>query len=162
MNFVNDIVEAKLLSLHTVFLAKVLSVANNKATIQPLNMIKQVGKEAQKQAPIPNVPITIQAKGKAGTDTIRYVKGVSLDVDKTTESVLQGDGTTKSFTYVSNVTQNVSYAEKEMAVLSPISKGDIVVCACSERDITEAKNGKIAVPANRHHSLSDTIIIGVL
>lgn len=44
----------------------------------------------------------------------------------------------------------------------PVSSGDIVLCICCERDITEAKKGKNAVPALGHHSMSDSVIVGVL
>ncbi len=44
----------------------------------------------------------------------------------------------------------------------PPETGDVVVCACADRDITETRNGNFAVPAEGHHSLSDAIVIGVL
>ena len=55
-NVLNDLIEQKLLNLHTAYFAKVISVNGNMAKIQPLNMIKAVGKNAQKQAVL-TVPI---------------------------------------------------------------------------------------------------------
>lgn len=122
-NYFDDAIEARLLSLHTIYLAKILSTNGNTATIQPLNMIKQFGKEAQKQAPIPDVPIANHCRG-------RIIEKIVNDT-----SVLAFDS---------------------------LKAGNIVICACGERDISNAKNGKISLPTNRHHSLSDSIILGVL
>lgn len=105
-NYFEDLVESKLLQLHTAYLARVLSVEEKTATVQPLTMIKQIGKDGKLQAPIPNTPIL----SCAGT----------------------------------------------------LKKGNVVLCVCCERDITRAKNNEISIPTYRRHSLSDSIIIGVL
>ena len=56
--------------------------------------------------------------------------------------------------------ENVSVMSAEY---ESISAGDIVVCVCCDRDITDAKNGKNSVPSvGRHHSLSDSVIVGIL
>ncbi len=60
-NVLNDLIEQKLLNLHTAFFAKVLSVNGGDndartAKIQPLNMIKATGKTAKKQA-VMTVPV---------------------------------------------------------------------------------------------------------
>lgn len=104
--FFYNIIENKLLEMHTAYLATVISVKNRTAKIQPLGMTKEVGKTAQKQSVLTAVPF-------------------------------------------------VKHIEK-------LEKGDIVVCICCERDITEAKKGKNVVPPIGHHSMSDSIIIGVL
>ena len=96
----------KLLALHTAYLAKVVLVDENTAKIQPLGMTKAYGKAAQKQSPLSKVPIIKSAL--------------------------------------------------------PVTKGDIVVCICCERNITEAKKGNNVLPPTGHHSMSDSIIIGVL
>lgn len=44
----------------------------------------------------------------------------------------------------------------------PISSGDIVICICCDRDITEAKRGNNSLPPTGHHSMSDCVIVGVL
>ena len=46
--------------------------------------------------------------------------------------------------------------------VTEIQAGDIAVCICCERDITQAKKGINSVPPVGHHSMSDSIIIGVL
>jgi len=52
-----DMVEQVLLQVHTGFFATVISTSGNLATLQPLNMIKAVGGQPQKQAVIPNCPV---------------------------------------------------------------------------------------------------------
>lgn len=44
----------------------------------------------------------------------------------------------------------------------PLEKGDIVLCICCDRDITEARNGNMTTPPIGHHSLSDSVVIGQL
>lgn len=56
--FFENLIEQKLLQLHTCCLAKVSRVNGNYATIQPLSMIKAVGGKPKKQAVIENVPIS--------------------------------------------------------------------------------------------------------
>ena len=50
-------IEQALLQVHTGFFAKVTAVSGNLATVQPLNLVKAVGGQAQKQAVIPNCPV---------------------------------------------------------------------------------------------------------
>lgn len=40
--------------------------------------------------------------------------------------------------------------------------GDLVVCVCADRNISAAKRGRMEVPPKGRHSISDSIIIGVL
>lgn len=47
-------------------------------------------------------------------------------------------------------------------VADDMQAGATVLVTCCERDITQAVNGVFALPAVRHHSLSDAIIIGVI
>lgn len=54
-NVLNDIIESKLLELHTAFLAKVVAVDGKKYSIKPLAKYKQYGKEAQEYPVITNV-----------------------------------------------------------------------------------------------------------
>ena len=69
---IDAIMESKLLNLHTAYIGKVLSYSNGKATVQPLGMVKQVGKAAQKQAIVSNIPVIQSARNKIGTKTITY------------------------------------------------------------------------------------------
>lgn len=104
--YFDNVIETKLLNLHTAYLAKVISVSGKTAKIQPLGKVKEYGSAEQNQSVLTSVPYTKQ--------------------------------------------------------ISDIKKGDVVVCICCERDITEAKKGKNVLPPVGHHSMSDSIIIGVL
>lgn len=44
---------------------------------------------------------------------------------------------------------------------TPISSGDIALCVCTDRDITDQANGKSSVPT-RHHDITDAVVIGVI
>lgn len=84
--------------------------------------------------------------------------------------VLSVDGNTAKIQPLGYVKAYGKSAQKQSPLSSvPITKqvttisiGDIVVCVCCERDISEAKKGNNAIPALGHHSMSDSIIIGVL
>lgn len=136
----------KLLNLHTAYLARVISTNGNTAKIQPLGMTKAYGETAQKQSPLSSVPIATQ---KIINDTVEVVSGVSCEVEK--------DGDT-----VKDVKIEVKKTTLNIPQIKPISAGDIVVCVCCERDISQAKKGINSTPAIGHHSMSDSIIIGVL
>ena len=136
----------KLLALHTAYLAKVISTNGNTAKIQPLGMTKAYGGIAQKQSPLSSVPIATQ---KIVKNSVSVVSGVTLDVEK--------DGDT-----IKDVKLNVSKSKVDIAETQAISAGDVVVCICCERDISQAKKGINSTPAIGHHSMSDSVIIGVL
>lgn len=146
LNFINNLIENKLKALHTAYLAKVLSVSGKTAKIQPLGYVKAYGETAQKQSPLSNVPIATQ---KIVSKTIEVVDDVTLKLEK------DGDNVTDVKVNITNKTITIPQVES-------ISAGDIVICVCCERDITEAKHGNNAVPAIGHHSMSDSVIVGVL
>ena len=129
----DNMIEEKLLNLHTAYIGKVLSYSNGKATVQPLGVTKQYGKTAQTQSIVSNIPVIESAQNKIGTKTITYA--------------YDGAGNTKTETILT---------------LTPLAKGDLVYCVCAERNITEAKNGKIATPQVGHHSRSDSVVVGIL
>lgn len=52
--------------------------------------------------------------------------------------------------------------KKEVLIPSPLVRGDIVLCVVCDRDITEARKGNNALPPVGEHSLSDSVIVGVL
>ena len=54
---INDMIEEKLYKVHTSYIAKVLSVNGNKATIQPLHKTKERGFTANTYSVVQNVPI---------------------------------------------------------------------------------------------------------
>lgn len=125
----NSLVEQRLLNLHTAFFAKVINVKGNTAKIQPLNMVKASGKNAQKQA-VMTVPIL---------QTVKKFKEVTR--------TLTISGTKYSF---------------KVLEADSISAGDTVLCICGERDITETKKGRFALPSTGHHRISDAVIIGCM
>lgn len=129
-NAIQGMINNALMQTHTAFCAKVLSVSGDFAKIQPLNMVKAVGGKAQKQAVIPQVPILKP----------------SYTIEATyTDSTYDGDTDTKKC--------KVKY-------VNDIKAGDTVFCVCAERDITETRKGKYALPVSGQHNLSDAVIVG--
>ena len=51
---------------------------------------------------------------------------------------------------------------QKVAVPSLIAKGDLVAVLCADRDITAARRGKNELPTAGMHSISDSIIVGIL
>lgn len=49
-----------------------------------------------------------------------------------------------------------------LAIAEDISKGDIVIVGCGERDITDTRRGNFSLPQKGHHRISDSIILGVI
>lgn len=131
-----NMIDESLMNIHTAYIAKVISTNGTTAKIQPLGNVKAYGGKAKAQAPLSNVPILQQARNKVTSKQITYVY-----------SVENHTGRTKT---------------ENFAVLTPISAGDIVLCVCCERNITDAKKGINSTPVIGHHSISDSIIVGVL
>lgn len=169
LDFFENMIESKLLGLHTCFLAKVISTNGSTAKIQPLGKTKEYGKESQTQSVLSNVPIANSAKYKYTKETITHLKDVSLNTSSGTfaKSVSGGAESpayvSSSGSAITSVSITKDTETKDMVTVVPISSGDIVVCVCGERDITAAKKGENATPALAiHHSMSDSIIIGIL
>lgn len=168
LDFFDNMVEQKLMNLHTCFLAKVISTDGNTAKIQPLGKSKQYGETAINQSPLSSVPIANSAKWKYTKETITYVKDVTLNTS--TGSFATGvSGGAESPAYVSSTGNALTSATitqqketKDIVTVKPIAAGDIVVCVCGERNITEARKGNNAVPPVGHHSMSDSIIVAIL
>ena len=74
---INNMIEAKLLNLHTAYFGKVISISDNTAKIQPLNMIKEKGEAAEKQAVV-FAPI-LQTVKKFSTKTVT-INGESVTI----------------------------------------------------------------------------------
>lgn len=127
----DDIIEDKLLALHTAYIGRVIATDGQSATLQPLGMIKQYGKAAERQSIVSNAPVIQSARYKI----------------KTEQRTCKVGDTTEQRTHL---------------VLEPLKSGDLVFCVCAERDITEAKKGNIATPQIGHHSLSDSVVVGIL
>jgi hypothetical protein len=127
MKYLENLVDQRLLDLHTSYIGKVLSVSGSTAKIQPLGMVKQYGEKAKSQAVVSNVPIAQSARYKITPKKVTIEDGVYT-----------------------------------LAEFTPIAAGNIVICVCCERDITEAKRGVNSVPPVGHHSLSDSVVVGIL
>lgn len=127
--FFENLIDRKLLDMHTAYIGKVLSINGDKAKVQPLGMYKQYGETAKKQAVVSAV---IAARYK---------------ITKT-----------EKITYDSNDSQKTV----TLPVVEELKSGHIVICVCCDRDITEARKGNNVVPAIGHHSLSDSVIVGIL
>lgn len=65
---------------------------------------------------------------------------------------------------VSSARHKVTYDIKNHSISSirSISVGDLVVCVCGDRSISSSKRGKMTVPPKGRHSMSDSIIVGLL
>lgn len=112
--FFSSIVDQRLLSVSTIYLARVLTHESgaDKCTLQPLSLTKAVGGTAKKQAILPDVPISQSVLGALGTG--RTLEGV------------------------------------------------VAIVASCERDISQTRKNTYALPAKRHHSKSDSVVIGCL
>lgn len=69
-NVIQGLINNALMQTHTAFCGKVISVSGSTAKVQPLNMIKAKGGNAQKQAVIPSVPILKHVGAVAVGDTV--------------------------------------------------------------------------------------------
>lgn len=49
-----------------------------------------------------------------------------------------------------------------VAIPTEIAAGDLVACLCADRDITEARRGNNELPPAGRHSITDSIIVGIL
>lgn len=119
----DNMLEEKLLNLHTAFIARVVSVQSESlCSVQPLDKIKAYGQPAKSQAVITKVPI------------LNHVRHYSLYSADSHGGHLR---------------------------VSPLKKGDIVLCVCAERDITSAVKGKSTTPPVGHHQIKDAIVVGL-
>ena len=50
----------------------------------------------------------------------------------------------------------------EQVTMSPIEKGDIVLCVCAERDISSSIKGHSTTPPVGHHAIKDAIVVGLI
>lgn len=132
MAFVDNIITKKLMDLHCAYIGRVTWTDGSTATVQPLGLIKEYGSTTAR-AQAAVQSVPVACKYKLSTKTITYA--------------YNADGNTRSQT---------------VAVPTAIAKGDLVVCLCADRDITEARRGENVLPPAGHHSISDSIIVGIL
>ena len=167
MNWVNNLIEEKLMMLNTCFLAKVISTDGNKAKVLPLGKRKEYGKEAADQTPL-TIPIANSAKYKFTKETITYVTDATVNT-KSAEFATDVSGGNESPAYVSDTALALTSAvdvnkkaSKDIVTVKPLAVGDIVICVCADRNITAALKGENSVPPVGHHSQSDAVIVGII
>jgi hypothetical protein len=131
---IEGIIDEKLLAMNTAYVAKVISVSGNKAKIQPLTMVKQYGHPAKQPSPV-TAYILNNAQYKLKT---------------------KNAGSALPDTVPDGAIENLSITAEKL------SKDDIVFCVCADRDMSETVKGNFATPPIGHHSMSDSVIIGVL
>ena len=148
----DNMIESKLLSLHTAFVAKIVSVqGEDMCSVQPLSRIKAVGKDAQDRAIITNVPI------------LNHVRHYSLEKQDINVTVTAIDSLKKPCEVSVVVTPNPHPSEKNIGHLKvePLKAGDIVFCVCADRNIAETRGGSLATPPQGHHSINDAVVVGL-
>lgn len=138
MKFFDNLVESKLLNVHTCYIARVLSVSADlsNAKILPLGKTKEYGKSAKEQTPLSNVPIIHSARWKLEKKKL-WDWAAPAENAPTTE-------------------------EPYFLFPTDIEAGDLVICVCCERDINAARKGRNVVPPVGHHSMSSSVIVGIL
>ena len=146
---VNSLIEQALLNTHTGFFGKVMSVKGFTAKVQPLQQYKAVGGTAKKHAVLLSVPILHNVR-KWREREITFTDEDTTDGDTNMSSVVAAPPD-KSHKHKFTVYDPI-----------PIEKGDIVYCVCADREITQTKKGKFALPTLGHHNLTDAVIIGVI
>lgn len=129
---VDELIEQKLMDLHTAFIGKVVGVGGGKATVQPLSLMKQYGKPAVQQAVVKDVPI------------LKSVYKIEL------------------YEVEFNNSNHPTHKHGGHVRLIPIQEGDIVFCMCADRDISSTQDGAMALPAAGRHEIKDAVIVGVL
>lgn len=139
MYVTDETLSEALLNMHTAFIGKVVSVSGNLATVQPLNMMKQMGGDAKKRSVISDVPILHHVGHWRIYDQ-------SLDV----RDSYSGGGSISPSSHGGHVS------------FTPVGAGDIVFCICADRDISQTRKGKFATPALGHHEISNAVIVGLI
>ena len=132
MAFIDAAIVAKLKELHCAYIGKVVSTDGKTATVQPLGLVKEYGSTETKTQAV-IADVPVACRYKISAKKITYLTSLS--------------GSTGSQT---------------VAVPSEIEKGDLVVCLCADRDIEEARRGNNVLPPEGMHSITDSIIVGIL
>lgn len=138
-NFLEGMIEEKLLNLDTAFIAKVVSVKDETTcSVKPLDKRKAYGHEAKESSVITEVPIL---------NHVRHYKLVK-------QNLTTADG----------IDPNPHPKENDIGHLKvePLKAGDLVFCVCAQRDISSAVKGMSTVPPVGHHQLKDAIVVGLL
>lgn len=103
----------------------------------------------------------VRTDGKTATvQPLGLVK--DADSGKATAQAVVSDVPVACKYKLTDKTITVSDGTQRVAVPEPIAAGDLVVCVCADRDITEARRGNNELPPAGWHSISDSIIVGIL
>ena len=146
---IDNMVEEKLLGMHTAFIGKVVSVDSpSLCTVQPLDKIKAYGKTAKAQAVITNVPV------------LNHVRHYTLI--KTSLSVSVSDTFTGGGTAVLTPNPHPEADNEGHLKVEPIKAGDLVFCVCAERDISSSSQGVSTTPPVGHHQIANAVVVGLL
>lgn len=139
-NILNDMMEEKLLNMHTAFIGKVVSVSSpDICSVMPLDKIKAYGKAAKSQGVISRVPV------------MRHVRRYTL----VKQSLSVSEGTISPSKHPTK--DNEGHLRVE-----PIKAGDLVLCICCDRNIASSSKGMSTTPPVGHHQLSDAVVVGLL
>lgn len=141
----DNIIEEKLLNLHTAFIGKVVSVQGSEmCSVKPLDKIKAYGKSAKSQAVITRVPI------------LNHVRHYSL--------VKQSLSVSDTYTGGGSISPNPHPTANNIGHLKvePLKAGDLVLCVCAERDISSSSKGVSTTPPVGHHQISNAVVVGLL
>lgn len=145
---IGNMVEEKLLNLHTAFIAKVISVQSESlCSVQPLDKIKAYGQKAKTQAVITHVPIL---------NHVRHYSLVKQSLTVKVSDTYTGGGSASISPNPHPSADNVGHLK-----VSPLKAGDIVLCVCAERDISSSVKGTSTTPPSGHHELKDAIVVGL-
>lgn len=125
-SYFENLINSKILNMHTAYLGRVKQVKGSTAIIQPLTMYKAMGGDAKTQS---LASAFIPPNVKFHSESITYLKTVDEQV---TTDVLIPDS---------------------------VAVGDTVFVGICDRDITNAKNGNIAVATQRHHNINDGVVL---
>lgn len=141
---IDNLIESKLLNLHTAFVAKIVSMQDETmCSVQPLNRIKALGKNAQDRAVIPDVPI------------LNHVRHYTLM--KQSMEIIAPHGACN----IVKVNPHPSPDNVGHIKVEPLKPGDIVFCVCADRNIAETRRGSFATPPQGHHSITDAVVVGL-
>lgn len=88
-------------------------------------------------------------------------KVLSVGKDKKTATI-QPLGYYKQYQQTAQKKAIVSNAPVIKSAREDIKAGETVLCVCCERDISEARKGVNATVPIGHHSISDSVVVGVL
>lgn len=125
-------IEEALLNTHTAFVGKVVQVNGDVADVQPLNMLVTMEGVKKKLPKLEKVPILKSAR--------KFEK--------------------KSAVSSSSGEPSHAHTVIQWEPVKP-EPGDIVFCVCSDRDISDTKNGDFAVPVKGRHMLSSAVVVGI-